>query len=150
MLANSCESYTDTEYNGETSYMTQPVKILVLAAGQEIKLRAIARKGIGKDHAKWMPVATCALSRVPDIQINEALMSTLTDEQKQEFVDSCPQKVFTISPLTGAVRIASRCSQLSLWHRAAVLMSIRWQSITLTCVLIVCCAVSLAALAIAA
>ena len=84
--------------------MLQPVKLLVLAPGQEIKLRAIARKGVGKDHAKWMPVATAVLSRVPDIRINEALMNTLSDEQKQEFIDSCPQKVFRISPVTNAVR----------------------------------------------
>lgn len=87
--------------------MLQPVKLLVLAPGQEIKLRAIARKGVGKDHAKWMPVATAVLSRVPDIRINEALMNTLTDEQKQEFVESCPQKVFRISPVTNAVRTGS-------------------------------------------
>jgi DNA-directed RNA polymerase II subunit RPB3 len=84
--------------------MLQAVKILVLAPGQEIKLRAIARKGLGKDHAKWIPVATVVLARVPDIHINEALMSTLSDEEKQEFVDSCPQRVFGISPVTNAVR----------------------------------------------
>lgn len=86
--------------------MLQPVKILVLAPGQEIKLTAVARKGVGKDHAKWIPVATVAMSRVPDIKINEALMNTLTDAQKQEFVDACPQKVFGISPVTNAVRRA--------------------------------------------
>jgi DNA-directed RNA polymerase II subunit RPB3 len=93
----------DTINTGETNYMLQPVKILVLAPGQEVKLRAIARKGIGKDHAKWIPVATVALSRVPEIRINEVLMNTLTDEQKQEFVDACPQKVFGISQVTNAV-----------------------------------------------
>jgi DNA-directed RNA polymerase II subunit RPB3 len=96
----------DVKNTGETSYMLQPVKIMVLAPGQEIKLRAIARKGVGKDHAKWIPVATAVLARMPDIQINEPLMNTLTEEQKQEFVDSCPQKVFGISPVTNAVRPA--------------------------------------------
>jgi DNA-directed RNA polymerase II subunit RPB3 len=83
--------------------MLQPVKILVLAPGQEIKLRAIARKGVGKDHAKWMPVATVAMSPIPDIQINHAQMSTLTDAQKKEFVESCPQKVFKISAANNMV-----------------------------------------------
>jgi hypothetical protein len=102
-------SAVDSVHTGETSYMLQPVKILILAPGQEIKLRAIARKGIGKDHAKWMPVATVAVSQVPDILINEALMTTLTDEQKQAFVDSCPQRVFRVSPITNTVcSISSR------------------------------------------
>lgn len=78
--------------------MLAPVKILVLAPGQEVKLKATARKGVGKDHAKWMPVATVAMSPIPDIRINRQRMNTLSLAQKQEFVASCAQKeVFRIT-----------------------------------------------------
>lgn len=98
----------DNVHTGESNYMLQPVKILMLAPGQEIKLRAIARKGVGKDHAKWMPVATVAMARVPEIKLNVALMTSLTDAQKREFVESCPQKVFRISPVNNMVRPLER------------------------------------------
>jgi DNA-directed RNA polymerase II subunit RPB3 len=70
---------------------------------QELKLRATARKGIGKDHAKWIPVATVAFHYMPDISINRALMDSLTDRQKEDFVDSCPTPVFRYNNITKQV-----------------------------------------------
>lgn len=70
---------------------------------QELKLRAIARKGIGKDHAKWMPVATCSFQYMPDISINQSEMERLSAAEKQAFVESSPSRVFAYDEVTDQV-----------------------------------------------
>ena len=72
-----------------------------MGPGQRLKLKAIARMGIAKEHAKWSPVAVATYRFYPVITINEDQCSTLTMEQKQELVDVCPDKILEIDEVTG-------------------------------------------------
>lgn len=80
-----------------------------LGRNQEIKLRCIARKGIGKDHAKWNPTATTTYQFLPEITINDALVSTLSLKERQEYVEAWTAKpdrpVVRLNPQTHAIEV---------------------------------------------
>lgn len=92
---------------GPTEEGEKPIVLVKMRKGQELKLTAVARKGIGKDHAKWIPVATAVYQYWPEITINEGLMSLLTREQKQQLVESNPhtssRNAFSYDPVTDKV-----------------------------------------------
>jgi DNA-directed RNA polymerase II subunit RPB3 len=76
-----------------------------LHKGQEIKLKCIAKRGVGKEHSKWTPTATVAVQVIPAIKVNHTKMSELSKEQKVDWVNSCPTKVFTYNNKTDTVEI---------------------------------------------
>lgn len=98
----------DPARNGEDkSGSKKPIVIVKMRKNQELKLRAIARKGIGKDHAKWIPVATAVFQYAPDIRLDHTLVDELTEEEKQELIDSCPRgrQIFRINGNTKRIEV---------------------------------------------
>ena len=66
-----------------------------LGAGQRISLKATARKGIGKEHAKWQASCGVVYNFEPEIEINPYEMEELKPEEKEKLVASCPAKVYS-------------------------------------------------------
>ena len=77
------------------------ISIVKMGPGQKLKLKAVARMGISKEHAKWCPVAVATYRFWPIVTINEEQCATLTLEQKQELVDACPDRIIELDEVTG-------------------------------------------------
>ena len=93
---------------GQEREREKPILIVKMRKNQELKLKAIARKGIGKDHAKWIPVATVAFQHMPHITINRALMDTLDEKAKEDFVDASPSHALSYNSATKQVILLCR------------------------------------------
>lgn len=69
------------------------VLIVKMRKGQELKLRASAQMGIGKEHAKWNPTCTAVFAYESEVELNRKVYATMSGEQRAEFVESCPKKL---------------------------------------------------------
>lgn len=100
--------YTDAQGEEE-----DPIKVMLLSKNQQLDINMVAKKGIGKTHAKWSPVSTCIMRKQPLVALDyDTVNRQLTMEQKQTFVSKCPRKVFKLNNFKQAVEIenADNCS----------------------------------------
>lgn len=75
-------------------------------------MNLVARKGTGKIHAKWSPVATCQMRKEPIVEIDQDKVNRELDlAKRKEFVATCPRKVYKFNEMRQAVEIedADKC-----------------------------------------
>ena len=61
------------------------ILIVKLRRGQEIRMKCIAKKGIGKEHAKWSPTCGVTYQFDPEITLNQNRLDELDEKGKQEW-----------------------------------------------------------------
>jgi len=78
----------------DASTVSDPIILAKLAKDQELHVKCIAKKGVGKEHAKWNPACVVTYMYEPEVVVNDLRVADLSLEQKLEFGKICPAKVF--------------------------------------------------------
>ena len=85
----------------------EDILLAKLRPGQVIELEAHARKGVGKDHAKFSPVATASYRLMPNVEI----VRPVYDDLAEELVNWFEPGVFRCVPTTeGGHRVKAEVS----------------------------------------
>merc|ERR1712070_1107448 len=79
-------SETRCRFNSPQNDMKTPIRpvetdvlLAMLAPGQEIVLEAHCTKGIGREHAKWSPVATVWYRLRPEVMLLQEVVGDMAD-----------------------------------------------------------------------
>jgi DNA-directed RNA polymerase I and III subunit RPAC1 len=83
--------------NDPISVVHDDIIIAKLRPGQSIEAELHIVKGIGRDHAKFSPVATAAYRLMPEIILTEKIQN----EEADRLVKVCPMNVFDIEDVAG-------------------------------------------------
>ncbi|KAL0206774.1 hypothetical protein P9112_012485 [Eukaryota sp. TZLM1-RC] len=87
-------------------HQEHPIVLFKLAKNQSVSLQATARRGTGKDHAKWCPVSNATFKIEPEITLNQESLLTVSSDDRQALVSSCPTNVFELDESTRTIKIA--------------------------------------------
>jgi len=105
-------SVVPVAYEDENGRPDEPILIMKLSKNQQLNMDLVAKKGTGKIHAKWSPVATCQMRKEPTVWIDDdKINNSLSIEKRKEFCGTCPRKVYRFNEMRNAVEIedADKC-----------------------------------------
>lgn len=80
------------------AHITNRQLLYYLAPGDTVAISCIVRKGTGRQHIKWSPIAGKCYYRplYRDIQLNASVDAKLTPAERKDFIRQCPKQVFDI------------------------------------------------------
>lgn len=86
----------NTQLDQETDTRENGIILCKLKKDQAVKMTCSARKGVPKYHGKFNPTATTVYRYQPVIKLDREVIDGLALEEKVDFVQSCPRKVFSL------------------------------------------------------
>ena len=91
------------------------IPLLKLKDGEDVELEAVAKLGLGKEHAKWIPTTVCAYKQYPKITFNEDL------EVDYGCADACPRGILKADKRSKKIKVNNieNCSMCKSCVRAS-------------------------------
>lgn len=104
---------SSTDSKIKSVYDTIP--LLKLKEDQDVELEAVAKLGLGKEHAKWIPTTVCSYKQYPKITFNEDL------EVDYESAEACPRGILTADKNSKEIKVNNieNCSMCKSCVRAS-------------------------------
>jgi len=101
--------------NSDFKPIYDTIPLVKLKEGEELKIEAVAKLGIGKDHAKWIPTTVCAYKQYPEITFNDDV------DTDYECADACPRGILKADRRSKNIKVLDieNCSMCKSCFRAS-------------------------------
>jgi len=93
-----CCPFPKPDVDEEQDRADNGIIIAKMKKDQRLRMTCLARKGIPKYHAKFMPVATALYNFEPIIELDREMVDSLTLDEKVDLVASCPRRTLGLDP----------------------------------------------------